>query len=117
MKFIVDASSGTAVADFLISLGHDVISVAREMPTADDHIILEKAKLEQRIVVTNDKDFGELVYRMKMIHSGIILARLEDLKSSTRSQIVFDFITNHETELTGSFIVVQSGTARIRKIK
>ena len=117
MKFVADEGVDATLVSLLRSDNHDVTYFAEAETSTSDAIILELANSQGRILITRDKDFGELVYRMKMIHSGIILARLEDLKSSTRSQIVFDFITNHETELTGSFIVVQSGTARIRKIK
>jgi predicted nuclease of predicted toxin-antitoxin system len=53
---------------------------------------LELANKENRILLTRDKDFGELVYRLQQVHAGIILIRLEKLKSITRSQAVANFI-------------------------
>jgi len=60
MDFIVDESTGTAVVEYLRSIGHDVLFVAEAMPQADDPDILGRAVSEERILVTNDKDFGEL---------------------------------------------------------
>ena len=116
MKFIADEGVDSTLVLLLRSAGHDVVYFAEAGASSLDAVILEEANSQGRILITRDKDFGELVYRMKMIHSGIILSRLEELKSSTRSQIVFDFITNNEADLPGSFVVIQSGTARIRKL-
>jgi predicted nuclease of predicted toxin-antitoxin system len=63
MQFVVDESTGSAVVDYLRSLGHDVLAVAEAMPQADDSDILDQAAIEERILITNDKDFGELVFR------------------------------------------------------
>lgn len=116
MKFIADEGVDATLVMLLRSDNHDVIYFAEAETSTADAVILELANTQDRILITRDKDFGELVYRMKMIHSGIILARLEELKSSSRSQILFDFITSHQDELVGSFIVIQTGTARIRKL-
>jgi predicted nuclease of predicted toxin-antitoxin system len=71
--FLVDESTGMAVVRHLRELGHDVLAVAETMPQANDVDILTRAAQEQRILITNDKDFGELVYRNGRSHSGIVL--------------------------------------------
>jgi hypothetical protein len=53
---------------------------------------------------------------LKMVHSGVILVRLESFKSPIRAQMVFDFIQKNQALLFGSFIVLQPGNARIRQI-
>jgi predicted nuclease of predicted toxin-antitoxin system len=63
MRFIVDESAGMAVVDYLRAADHDVLAVAEVMPRADDSRILSRALSEGRILITNDKDFGELVFR------------------------------------------------------
>jgi len=63
MKFIVDESSGAAVAEYLRSMGHNVLAVAEVLSQANDQDILARVVHEGRIVVTNYKDFGELIFR------------------------------------------------------
>src|SRR4051812_42167976 len=73
MRFIVDESTGAAVVTYLRNIGHDVVSVADTMPQADDTVILAYAASEGRVVLTNDKDFGELAFRSGQVHRGIVL--------------------------------------------
>ena len=61
LKFTVDESTGKAVTAYLRSVGHDVLFVAEDMPEADDMPILSRTFSEGRILITNDKDFGELI--------------------------------------------------------
>ena len=84
MRFIVDESTGLAVAGYLRDRGHDVVVVFEEMPEARDEEILARAVVEGRIVVTNDKDFGELVFRDGQPHEGIVLFRLQDASAGRR---------------------------------
>ena len=71
MKFLVDECTGTSVVACLRDEGHDAVAVVEVMPEADDEEILDRAVAEGRIVVTNDKDFGELVYRSGWEHRGV----------------------------------------------
>ena len=61
MRFIVDESTGRSVVAELRAMRYDVLAVAKEMPEADDKEILQRAADQERIVITNDKDFGELI--------------------------------------------------------
>jgi predicted nuclease of predicted toxin-antitoxin system len=58
LKFLVDESTGIAVSNALKAMGHDSVSVIEIMKGAGDLDIVERAKKEDRVVVTNDKDFG-----------------------------------------------------------
>ena len=78
MRFLVDESTGAAVAEFLRGQGHDVVAVAEITPQAIDQDILQSALADQRIVITNDKDFGDLVFRSGLAHAGVVLLRLRD---------------------------------------
>lgn len=62
MKLLVDVSAGQAIVEALRTLGHDVVSVRDRDPRMADVDILTWAVAEERLVVTMDKDFGELVY-------------------------------------------------------
>jgi len=59
-------------------------------------------------LITCDKDFGELVYRLKQIHSGIILVRLSGMKPKEKARIVVEAIREHEAELKDAFTVINS---------
>lgn len=73
LRFLVDESTGRGVSDQLRRLGGDVLFVPDVLPQAYDAAILKLAARDQRIVVTNDKDFGELVYRSGQAHAGVVL--------------------------------------------
>ncbi len=78
MRFLVDECTGPAVARWLKEQGHNVFSVYEQARGLEDDEIVERAYKENRILITNDKDFGEKVYRDKKPHRGIILLRLDD---------------------------------------
>ena len=61
MRFLVDECTGPAVAKWLRSLHYDVFSIYDKAQGLDDERIIEKANLDNYILVTNDKDFGELM--------------------------------------------------------
>jgi predicted nuclease of predicted toxin-antitoxin system len=75
MKFIVDECTGSNVANFLLKNNFDVISVFDEFRSASDEFILAKCYNESFIIITSDKDFGEMVFRQNLKHCGIILLR------------------------------------------
>jgi predicted nuclease of predicted toxin-antitoxin system len=114
MQFVVDESTGSAVVDYLRSLGHDVLAVAEAMPQADDSDILDQAAIEERILITNDKDFGELVFRSGRAHHGVILLRLHDERSSNRVRMVEVVLERYADRLISHFIVATEGGVRIR---
>ena len=70
MRFLVDECTGPAVAQWLREQGHDVFSVFDDARGMADDDVIDKAALENRILITNDKDFGEKVYRDQREHHG-----------------------------------------------
>jgi len=66
--------------------------------------------------MTRDKDFGELVFRDKLVHSGIILNRLHELSSVNKISIIIKVIEDFQEQLEGAFTVVQPNKIRLRKI-
>ena len=116
MKFIVDESTGTAVAEFLRAAGYDVLAVTEDMPGADDRDILAKAEVEARILITNDKDFGELVFRQGKPHHGIVFLRLEDESPENRVRLVNNVMDKYASRLKDNFIVATERGIRIRAI-
>ena len=117
MKFVADEGVDGSLVSLLREGGHDVIYFAETNQSTDDDVILGLANAENRVLITRDKDFGELVFRLKMVHSGIILVRAEELTSISRSHLVAGFIQSNLTKISGYFIVIQAGTTRLRKIE
>jgi len=66
------------------------------------------------LLVTEDKDFGELVYRRRLAHTGVLLVRLEGLDNVTKAEIVSQAVRDNETDLPGSFAVVSPDFVRLR---
>jgi predicted nuclease of predicted toxin-antitoxin system len=78
MRFLVDECTGPAVARWLRAQQHDVFSVYDEARGIGDEEVIERAFAENRVLVTNDKDFGEKIFRERLPHRGVILLRLAD---------------------------------------
>jgi len=85
---------------------HEVFSVYTEMQGMDDDTIIQKAFKENWILITNDKDFGEKIYKGKRPHKGVILLRLEDERSESKIKILGKLFEKYLNELTDSFVVV-----------
>ena len=117
MKFVADEGVDGQIIESLRAAGHDVLYIAEIGPGTDDDIVLHYANDEDRILMTRDKDFGELVFRKKQVHSGIVLNRLYELASETKAEIVSSVISKYGEELYGSFTVIQPGRVRIKKIR
>ncbi len=115
MKFVVDESAGDAVATELRQLGHDALSIHATTPGIDDPPILDIAVAEDRIVVTNDKDFGELVYRSGLPHVGVILFRLDDERAANRVRMMKKVLQSCGDKLKNNFIVASERKIRIRR--
>jgi predicted nuclease of predicted toxin-antitoxin system len=114
LKFLVDVSVGMGVHNWLKQGGFDSVAVRDVDASMPDVDILAWAKREQRVVVTMDKDFGELVFHSGESHAGVLLLRLEDAKSDEKVRIVEEIITNYGDQLVDHFAVYQDGRLRIR---
>jgi len=115
VKLVVDVGVGTAVEKRLLAQGHDVLAVRDLNPHLPDEEILERAVQEQRLVLTMDKDFGELVHRSGRRHAGVLLLRLEAADSTTKVAVVRRIFEQHGAKLPGKFAVYRRGRLRIRR--
>ena len=113
MRFLVDECTGTTVADHLRRKGHDVFSVFDEEPGATDEKVLEIAVSKGLVLITNDKDFGEFVFRSHKAHAGIILLRLSDERPANKIKVLDRFLQNYSDNVAGVFCVVSETSVRI----
>ena len=86
MKFLVDECTGPAVARWLEQRGHDAFSVYDQARGIDDNRIIEIAQAEERILITNDRGFGEKVFRERRPHHGVVFLRLANERSQQDSR-------------------------------
>ena len=112
MRFLVDECTGPSVARWLKGEGHQVFSVFDELRGASDDELLAKAFAEKWILITNDKDFGEMVYRENRSHCGIVFLRLHDQRSVLKIDIFNRPITAHADRLADAFVVVTEKQVR-----
>jgi predicted nuclease of predicted toxin-antitoxin system len=115
MRFLVDECTGPAVADWLRDNGHDIFSVFDEARGMADDDIIRKALSGNWILITNDKDFGDKVFRDGHFHKGIILLRLEDETAKSKIQILSHLLANYPDKLEDAFVVVTEKQVRFAK--
>lgn len=113
MRFIVDECTGSTVARWLRAQGHDILSVYDEARGIDDDEVLRRAVAEERIVVTNDKDFGEQIFRLGREHCGVVLLRLDDERATRKIAALERLLAEHADVLRGRFTVVTERSIRI----
>ena len=114
MKFVADENLDRQIVEKLRREGHTVWYVADMDPGIADPEVLDTANREQAILLTADKDFGELVYRQRLISPGVILIRLAGLPPPVKAEIVAKAITAHSQALADSFTVITERNIRIR---
>ena len=115
MRFLVDECTGPGVAAWLRKQNHEVFSVFEESRGINDEDIIQKAASENWILITNDKDFGDKVYRDGRLHRGIILLRLADESSVSKIQVISRLLENYIDRLSDSFVVVTENQVRFAR--
>ena len=106
MRFLVDECTGPGVVAWLRGEGHDIFSVFDEARGIEDDEIIRKAYAESWMLITNDKDFGEKVYRERLPHHGVILMRLEDERAANKIEVLRRLLEEYADRLEDSFVVV-----------
>lgn len=114
MKFIIDRCAGSRLADWLRDNGHDVLDTRSFGQDPGDRALLELAESENRILITIDKDFGDLIYLHGVPHAGLI--RLPDVRMSERIDLVEELIARYSQALEERAIVtIRGGRVRIAR--
>lgn len=113
MRILADENFPGDAVSILREHGHDVLWVRTLMPGASDPEILKKAQNDRRIVVTLDKDFGEMAFRLQAISlSGVVLFRMKMLNPQVAVRKMAQVLESR-TDWDGYFSVVEDD--RIRK--
>jgi predicted nuclease of predicted toxin-antitoxin system len=117
MRFLVDESTGPWVAQWLRERGDDVFSVFEQARGMDDDEIVQKAFAENWILITNDKDFGDKIFRDQKPHKGIVLLRLDDERAAMKIDVIGRLLEQYADRLENQFVVVTENTVRFAKAK
>ncbi len=115
LRLLVDVGVGKKVERWLQEHGCDVKSIRNINPWMSDKEILKIAVSEKRLVITMDKDFGELIYNSGLPHRGVLLLRLEDAASDKKVEIVSKIMEKYSDRLMDVFAVFKNGKLRIRR--
>jgi len=116
MRFLVDESFPYSAADRLRRRGHDVVAVRDHLRGAPDEDVIAKARSEDRVLVTADKDFGEMIFRRGDTAPGVLLIRSRSSRPSVRVDLAIKAVDDLGEVLVGSFAVAGEAGTRVRRI-
>ena len=106
LKFLADVNVEKSIVDYIVQNGYDVIWVPEYNCEMLDEDLLELANAEKRILITNDKDFGELIFLQKKVSTGVILLRVKGQKSQYKVTLVKKLLKNYNDKLLNHFVVI-----------
>jgi predicted nuclease of predicted toxin-antitoxin system len=114
LRFLADESCDFAVVRALREDGFDVVAVSEVTHRSDDRELIEQADREKRILLTEDKDFGWLVFVSHADSAGVVLLRFPGNARQVLATAVRRLVREQGEALLESFVVVQPGYVRIR---
>lgn len=116
MRLLANENVPGPIVAALRALGHDVLSVKEHMPGAKDRDVLARAQADERLVVTFDKDFGELAVRSRLpSSSGVVLLRLHGASPDEDNARAVAALTSRD-DWAGHFAVVTDDRVRLRPL-
>jgi predicted nuclease of predicted toxin-antitoxin system len=116
LRFLLDESADARIADFLRRWGHDVAIVGLDHPASlIDRDVLAIAHRDGRILITDDRDFGELVFRHRQPHAGVIYLRLGEYADLTTKVDRVEYVVTHLSNELDQFLVVTLQRVRVRR--
>lgn len=114
MNFLADENVDQQIVSQLRKDGHDVLYIIEMEPGISDDEVLARANGNSALLLTADKDFGELIFRQQRISSGVILIRLAGLSSSAKAKVIVSAIRQYGPKVINAFTVITAGLIRIR---
>lgn len=113
MQFLVDESVGKKFSDIVKDSGRNVVFAGDAIPEVDDEEVLRFANEGDLILITADKDFGELIFKLGKSSAGVILIRTSVTDPEKRFEMAKDALDKAK----GKFIVIEVGQIRVRNLK
>lgn len=116
LKFLVDVGVSNMAEKWLSENGYDIKTIRDIDPRMSDVDILNLASSENRMVITMDKDFGELIYHSRSCHSGVLLLRLDNANGEEKVNVIKTILLKYSDKIENHFCVFQNGRLRIRRL-
>lgn len=116
MNILADECCDAPLIQALREDGHDVLYVLESLSGASDDDVLALAFVENRVLLTEDKDFGELVYRLRKQTHGIILLRFGVADHSLKISRLLNLLNDSSERIPGAFVVLEADKTRIRPL-
>ncbi|HET7115458.1 MAG TPA: DUF5615 family PIN-like protein [Hanamia sp.] len=116
MNFVADESVDAPIVHKLRENKHTVFSIAEKHAGIDDDEVLKIAYNTKCILITQDKDFGELVFRLGKAHEGVLLLRLSGMNPYLKAELCFNVIEQYSNKIHGAFTVVYKEFVKIRNV-
>jgi predicted nuclease of predicted toxin-antitoxin system len=116
VRFLADECCDAGLVTDLRGDGYDVLYAKESLRGAVDDVILAVAESQDRILLTEDKDFGELVFRLRRSTRGIILLRFEVSERHLKSARLCSLAAELGEELPGKFVVLDAHKVRMRSL-
>ena len=113
MRFLADESCDAGVVESLRNVGHDIVDVRELSPGADDPFVVGLALKQQRILLTEDKDFGQLVFAGGHENPGVILIRVPVTARTWLLANIAAIIRIHADSMPQRFLVIEPGKVRL----
>ena len=116
MRFLADENVSGLVIKRLRELGFEVLSIAQSSSGITDRQVLQIADEDNLILITEDRDFGELIIRQRLHIRGVILTELDRLSTTGEADTVEKCVVENKAQLTGNLVVIEPGRIRIRPL-
>jgi predicted nuclease of predicted toxin-antitoxin system len=116
MNLVADECCDAVLVAGLRSDGHDVLYIKETLRGAADDAVLQLAFDQQRILLTEDKDFGDLVMRLRLPSVGVVLVRMDPADTPAKLLRLRALLHDHGDRLTNAFVVVDETKFRIRPL-
>lgn len=117
IKFIADVNVEKSIIDYLNENGYDVKWIPDYNSEITDEELFNLARKEKRILITNDKDFGKIVFLQKKISTGIILIRMKGRRGSDKVKRIRNLLEDYHEKLLNNFVIISERKYRFVPLK
>jgi len=116
LNFLADESCDFRIVRVLRQAGHDVIAICEFAKRMEDSNVIDLSMRDDRVLITEDKDFGQLVYAHGHASRGVILIRYPAVLRKRLSRDVVKLVEQRKERLRESFVVMEPGCVRVTRL-
>jgi predicted nuclease of predicted toxin-antitoxin system len=117
VRFIIDENISPLVGEALRQAGHDVIAASLMCRGQSDRHVVQIAKADDRVVISEDKDFGELAFRDGIFPVGLIRISLAAYTPSDKATRLLEILTAEQDQVIGMLLVIEPSRVRSKPLQ